>query len=70
MKYAILMIQEPTGYNAMVPDLRGVYAAGATVEETRARLAGAIEMHIRALRADNEPVPEPSQGMELLEIAV
>ena len=54
----------------MVLDLPGVYAVGATVEETRARLAGAIEMHIRVLRADNETVPEPSQGMELLEIAV
>jgi len=54
----------------MVPDLPGVYAVGETAEETRELIAGAIVMHIRALVADNEPVPEPSIGMQLIEITI
>lgn len=42
----------------MVPDLPGVYAVGETAEETR------------ELIADNEPVPEPSIGMQLIEITI
>ena len=71
MKYAVVLIKGPTGYNALVPDLPGVYAAGKTLAETRELVTGAIDMHIRALIADNEAVPEPSSlSTELIEVAV
>jgi predicted RNase H-like HicB family nuclease len=53
----------------MVPDLPGVYAVGETANETRERIAGAIDLHIRGLIADGEPVPQPSVA-ELVEVAI
>jgi predicted RNase H-like HicB family nuclease len=31
-------------------------------------MQGAIEMHLRAMREDGDPIPEPSQ-VEILEVA-
>lgn len=69
MNYQVLFEGGPTGYSALVPDLPGVYAAGETLDKTRELIAGAIDMHIRALVADGEPVPEPTH-FELHEVAV
>ena len=70
MKYPVVITQGPTSFGAIVPDLPGVYAVGETMEETRDLIAGAIVMHIRALVADNEPVPGPSIGMQVVEVAI
>jgi predicted RNase H-like HicB family nuclease len=68
MKYQALIVKGPTSYGAMVPDLPGVYAVGETAQETRERITGAIDLHIRGLIADGEPVPQPSIA-ELVEVA-
>lgn len=70
MKYPVVIMQGPTSFGAMVPDLPGVYAVGETIEETQDLIAGAMVMHIRALVADDEPVPQPSRGMHVVEIAI
>jgi len=69
MTYSVLMLKGPTGYNAIVPDLPGVYAAGKTFDETRNLITGAISFHIRGMIADGDAVPEPSDGMELIQVA-
>jgi predicted RNase H-like HicB family nuclease len=67
-KYAVFIAPTRTGYSAYVPDLPGCIAAGRTREETLHLLQGAIEMHLRAMREDGDPIPEPSQ-VEILEVA-
>jgi predicted RNase H-like HicB family nuclease len=67
-KYAVFIVPTPTGYSAHVPDLPGCIAAGRTRDETLDLLHGAIEMHLRAMREDGDPIPEPSQ-VEILEVA-
>ena len=69
MKYAVVYEKGPTSYGAMVPDLPGCYAVGETLEETRALIAEAIAAHIKLLRQDGDPVPEPSI-FELGEVTV
>ena len=69
MKDQAVVHKGPNNYGASVPDLPGVYAFGDTLEEMRELLAGAIDIHIRALVADGEHVPEPTH-IELLDVAL
>ena len=67
-KYALFIAPTRTGFSAHVPDLPGCIAAGTTKDETLELMHGAIEMHLRAMREDGDPIPEPSQ-VEILEVA-
>jgi predicted RNase H-like HicB family nuclease len=67
-RYAVFIESTRTGYSAYVPDLPGCIAAGPTKEETLELMRGAIEMHLRSMREDGDPIPEPSH-IEILEVA-
>jgi predicted RNase H-like HicB family nuclease len=69
MRYAIIL--EPCGSNwsAHVPDLPGCVATGTSIDETRARLREAIEMHLAGLREDGLPIPPPSITVDSIEVA-
>ncbi|HEY3739211.1 MAG TPA: type II toxin-antitoxin system HicB family antitoxin [Bryobacteraceae bacterium] len=66
-KFVVLFEKSATGYGAYVPDLPGCVATGRTIEETRSRMAKALEMHLAAMRADGDPIPEPSH-FELVDV--
>ena len=68
MKYAIIYERTATGYSCYAPDLPGCIATGATVEETRERMSEAIEAHLALLRADGDPIPEPSTRADYIEV--
>jgi len=67
-RYAVLFEKSETGYGAYAPDLPGCIATGTTMELTRQRMAEAIAVHLRAVREDGDPIPEPSH-VEMLEVA-
>jgi predicted RNase H-like HicB family nuclease len=67
-KYAIFIASTSTGFSAHVPDLPGCVATGQTREQTLERMREAIELHLRAMRADGDPIPEPS-SVEFLSVA-
>ena len=70
MQYAVFFEGDAaTGYSAYAPDLPGCIATGKTLDETRSRMRSAIEFHIRGLREDGDPVPEPSGLAEMVEVA-
>lgn len=58
-----------TNYSAYCPDLPGVVATGATVEECAAEMAEAIAFHIESLRDHGEPVPGPTSRGVTVEVA-
>ena len=66
----ILIVIEPTatGYSAYSPDLPGCVATGGTREETLQRMREAISIHLKGLREDGEPIPDPSSSAEYLAI--
>jgi predicted RNase H-like HicB family nuclease len=66
IKYLVLFEKSTSGYGAYAPDLPGCVATGRTLEETRSRMAKALEMHLSAMREDGEAIPEPSH-FELVE---
>jgi len=67
-KYLVLFEKSSTGYGAYAPDLPGCVATGRTLQETRDRMTKAVEMHLLAMRADGDEIPEPSH-FELVDVA-
>jgi predicted RNase H-like HicB family nuclease len=59
-QYLVVIEGENGNYSAYVPDLPGCVAAGETQEEVRRLMREAIELHIRGMMEDGEPIPEPT----------
>ena len=68
MKYAVVIEKGPTSYGATVPDLPGCFAVAESREEVERLILEAIEEHIAFLRAEGEPVPEPSSTVAEVEV--
>ena len=70
MRYAIVIEHAPgTNYSAFVPDLPGCIATGDTVEEVERNMREAIEFHLRGMREDGDPIPEPTTQVSYAEVA-
>ncbi|MFL6275578.1 MAG: type II toxin-antitoxin system HicB family antitoxin [Blastocatellia bacterium] len=69
MRYAIVIEKAENNYAAYVPDLPGCVTTGQTIEETEEQIREAIEFHLRGLREDGLPIPEPSSKVNYVEVA-
>jgi predicted RNase H-like HicB family nuclease len=69
MRYAIVIEKAENNYAAYVPDLPGCVTTGQTIEEVESEIGQAIEFHIRGLREDGLPVPEPSSKVNYIDVA-
>jgi len=69
MRYAIVIEKAENNYAAYLPDLPGCVATGQTVEETEQQIREAIDLHLRGMREDGLPIPEPSSSVDYVEIA-
>ncbi|MEZ5943034.1 MAG: type II toxin-antitoxin system HicB family antitoxin [Planctomycetaceae bacterium] len=66
-KYLIVIEKTANNLSAFSPDLPGCVANGSTQREVEERMREAIRMHIEGLRADGEPIPQPSSIAEYIE---
>jgi predicted RNase H-like HicB family nuclease len=69
MRYAIVIEKAEHNYAAYVPDLPGCVATGKTIEETENEICQAIDLHLRGMREDGLPIPEPSSTVDYVNIA-
>ena len=69
MRYAIVIEKAENNYAAYVPDLPTCVATGQTIEETEQQIREAIDLHLRGMREDGLPIPEPSSSVDYVEIA-
>lgn len=69
MRYAIVIEKAENNYAAYVPDLPGCVATGQTIDETEQQIREAIDLHLRGMREDGLPIPEPSSSVDYVEIA-
>jgi len=69
MRYAIVIEKAETNYAAYVPDLPGCVATGKTIAETEEQIREAIDLHLRGMKEDGLPIPEPSSSVDYVEIA-
>ena len=60
MQYVMIIEKGERNYSAYFPDLPGCIATGATLDELKQRMQEALELHIRGMREDGLPIPEPS----------
>jgi predicted RNase H-like HicB family nuclease len=60
MEYLVIYEKGPTSWGAYVPDLPGCVAAGESQAEVRKFIEGAIDLHLRGMREDDDPIPEPT----------
>lgn len=68
MKYVVVYEQAPRNWAAYVPDLPGCIATGQTRAQVKRNIRQAIRMHLEAMREDGEPIPEPGNATELIEV--
>lgn len=68
MKYTVVYERGPRSWGAYVPDLPGCVAVGKTRIEVKRLIREAIRLHIEAMREDGEPIPEPGNTTELIEV--
>ena len=68
MRYAVIIERGPASFGATVPDLPGCVAVGETREEVTRLIEEAIEEHIAALRALQQPVPVPSTSVAVVDV--
>ncbi len=69
MKYSIIIEKANGNYSAYCPDLPGCVATGPTAEETKRNMKEAITLHIKGLKEDGLPAPEPSTEVVYIEVA-
>ena len=70
MQYTVIIEKEPnTDWGAYVPDLPGCVAVGATRDEVARLIREAIEIHLRGMREDGDPIPEPRATAVVIEVA-
>jgi predicted RNase H-like HicB family nuclease len=68
MTYPVIYEKSANGWGAYLPDLPGCVALGFTLEETKRLIRESLALHLRAMREDGDPIPEPSH-VEMLEVA-
>ena len=69
VRYGIVIEKGDRNYSAYVPGLPGCIATGITVEEARKRIKEAIELHLRGMREDGDPIPAPRTVCDNVEVA-
>ena len=60
MQYAMIIEKGDKNYSGYFPDLPGCVATGKTLDELKQRMREALELHLRGMREDGLPIPQPS----------
>jgi predicted RNase H-like HicB family nuclease/predicted RNA binding protein YcfA (HicA-like mRNA interferase family) len=69
VRYAIVIEKAPgSNYSAYVPDLPGCVAAAESLEELKRLMEEGIRIHIKGMREDGIPVPEPTTDVDYAEV--
>lgn len=53
-QFTVVIEPDEEAFHAYVPALSGCHTFGATIDEARANIAEAIELHIESMREDKE----------------
>jgi predicted RNase H-like HicB family nuclease len=68
MRYGYVVEQAAAGYSAYVPDLPGCVATGKTKAQVRQRIQEAVEIHLKSMIEDGDPIPEPVTHSEFVDM--
>ena len=65
VKYPAVIDGERGAYGVVIPDLRGAYAMGATVDEALADAEDMLPEFLDVLREQGVPIPPPSAAEDV-----
>ena len=68
--FTVIIEPDEDGFHAFVPILPGCHSFGSTVDEARANIAEALELHLEGLREDGEPVPSEPEPFFVTRLSV
>ena len=69
MRRFLIVIEKANGnYSAYSPDLPGCIATDKTKDQAAKNMHEAIELHIKGLKEDNEPIPKSHASAEYIAI--
>lgn len=69
-RFLIVIEKGDRNYSAYVPDLPGCIATGKTLEEVKANMSAAIEMHLQGMIEDREPIPVSQTTADYLDVSI
>ncbi len=67
-QFAVLYERSVTGWGAYVPDLQGLGVTAPTIEEVKKLIREGIEFHLEGMKAQGDPVPQPSVQVEYVSV--
>jgi predicted RNase H-like HicB family nuclease len=56
-QFTVVIEPDEDGFHAYVPALPGCHTFGDTLDEARANIVEAMELHIESMQQDGEPIP-------------
>ena len=66
--FSLVVVRDGDGYSVEVPALPGCFSQGRTVEEAVEHAREAVRLHVRAMEADGEPVPDEAEHQPYLTV--
>ncbi len=68
MNYAVVYEKANENWAAYVPDLPGCTSAGWTLDECKHNVLEAVRIHLEAMRASGESIPEPTTEVDRVHV--
>jgi predicted RNase H-like HicB family nuclease len=70
-RYAIVIEHVPgsKNFSAYAPDLPGCIATAASLEDIKRLMREGIEFHLKGMREDGTPIPQPTTVVDYAEVA-
>lgn len=66
-RYLVIIEKVNSNYSAFSPDVPGCVATGETRETAEREMHAALQMHLKGLKEDGLPLPEPSASIGYIE---
>ena len=66
-RYLVIIEKANNNYSAFSPDVPGCVATGETRETAEREMHAALQMHLKGLKEDGLPLPEPSASIGYVE---
>jgi len=68
MRYTVILERGDSSWGAHVPDLPGCVAVGDSRDEALELIREAMTLHLRGLREEGLPIPEPRSEGDVIDI--
>jgi predicted RNase H-like HicB family nuclease len=69
-QFTVVIEPDEDGFHAYVPALPGCHTFGDTLDEARANVVEAMELHIESMQQDGEPIPIEREPLFITRLSV